>query len=88
MHALIDYNHILFVDVVALPVQIIDLAMNSHALHEKQVSETSVKLRVLVKELQTQMDNIKKFLENPILPTNVQWSLSFYICLGKKKSVN
>lgn len=43
--------------------QIIDLAINSHALNQKQASDTSIKLRELVELLNTQLGNIKKFME-------------------------
>lgn len=46
-----------------LPVQIIDLAVNSHALHHQHASGTSVKLRELAKKLNVQADNIRKHLK-------------------------
>jgi hypothetical protein len=42
-----------------LPIQIIDLAANGHALSEKQASETSVKLRKLAADLKLQATNIE-----------------------------
>ena len=72
MHALIDFNNIFFADIVTLPVQIIDLAVNSHALNEKKASETSEKLRKLAEELQTQVNNIKKHIESLQLPMDVE----------------
>ncbi len=61
-----------FVDAIILPVQVIDLAANGIALHNKQASETSVKLRQLAKDLQLQIDNIKKFIEDHHLLTPVK----------------
>jgi hypothetical protein len=46
-----------------LPVQIIDLAANGHALGKNEGSETSVKLRQLAEMLNAQAGNIRKYIE-------------------------
>jgi hypothetical protein len=61
-----------FVDAIILPVQVIDLTANGIALHNKQTSETSVKLRQLATKLQLQIHNIKKFIEDQQLLTLVK----------------
>jgi hypothetical protein len=53
-----------FLGIATLPVQIIDLAANGHALHKNQASDTSVRLRQLATELIAQAGNIEKYIEN------------------------
>jgi len=53
-----------FSGIATLPVQIIDLAANGHALHKNQASDTSVRLRQLATELSAQAGNIEKYIES------------------------
>ncbi|CAF1461351.1 unnamed protein product [Rotaria sp. Silwood1] len=55
---------------VTLPVQIIDLAANGHALHKKKTSDTSEKLRQLAQKLSTQAANIKKYVDDQQMQLN------------------
>ncbi|CAF1081652.1 unnamed protein product [Rotaria sp. Silwood1] len=47
---------------VTLPFQIIDLALSGQALHEKESSDISIKLRQLAQHLKIQAENIVKYI--------------------------
>ncbi|CAF0735015.1 unnamed protein product [Rotaria sordida] len=55
---------------ITLPIQIIDLAANGHALHKKKTSDTSKKLRQLAQQFSTQAANVKIYIEDQRMQMN------------------
>ncbi|CAF1305408.1 unnamed protein product [Rotaria sp. Silwood1] len=58
----IDITNIYLLGAVTLPFQIIDLALSGQALHEKESSDISIKLRQLAQHLKIQAENIVKYI--------------------------
>ena len=51
---------------VTLPFQIIDLAVDGHALHNNEQSKTATEFRQLVQDLTTQVNNVQRRVEAAI----------------------
>ncbi len=55
-----------FIGIVTLPLQIIDLARDGHALNKNQRSEKAQEFRQLAQNLTTQVDNVTQRMEEII----------------------